>query len=392
MTHSKRTEELVYEYWDCSYCGVKSIRGDEQSCTGCNQIRGKNVKFYRLADREEIVQNQQDINRFSHGADWNCQFCDKLNPALNQSCEACGANCTVKADTPGTDPRVSSVDSLKNLNLRQVEAPPVPDRARARRKSKSMAKVFGLVILAVVGWQFARTAIKSEVIYEVSKLKWERTRLISRYQEVEKTDWKDAMRGDDIKILSESRKVRSHKKVQVGTKTEVYTEVEEYQSGTEQKCDTSYESTGAGAAKKVTECNDVPKYASRKVEKRRQVPQYKNEPIYDTEVRYLALEYKPHQTFTGTGTGNTDLPQWPEVVLGVGEKAKPDVESAKIARYFVTLKKMKKKDRGPDLLHVETNENRFLGFFRNTKRLKIPVSLSGSPELSGGDRMNKASP
>ena len=39
--------KLIEGFWDCPYCGQKSIGGLTKVCPNCNTPRGKNIKLKR---------------------------------------------------------------------------------------------------------------------------------------------------------------------------------------------------------------------------------------------------------------------------------------------------------------------------------------------------------
>ena len=381
------TVEYVWEYWDCPNCGRKAIRGDRTTCPDCGTSRGDDITFYRK-ELDEVIYDEKQIEELTQGPDWVCSFCSTLNSQTLDSCRGCGS--TRESSTQ------NYFDILNKRKEREsASGPPSPPPADGSGSpgedgnggKKGLWKVFAgigggvLVVAGLLFWGLSTT----EVPYIVTDKEWSRSIVVLRYQWSEKNGWQNELTGDDIRKISEKREVRSYEKRQVGTKAETYTETERYQSGTKEECTVTYESTGSGAAKKVTKCRDVPVYKTREVEKSREVPVYREFPVYDTMVTYRSKSYVKVDTLKTSGT--TDPPEWPEFKPGIGVDGKPDRKGLSLEQYIVTLKKDKKEGKGTERVRITTTGELFTSRYAQGKILEMEINNFGQLNLREGEEI-----
>lgn len=373
----RTTEELVYEYWDCAYCDTKAIRGDQETCSMCAHARDEDITFYRLEEKEESVEGDEALARHQAGADWVCAFCQTLNDARLEACRQCSAS-----------REQSEKNYLEARAQKEAKAAPKAPKVSApppQKKSSKMGLWLGLgaaaLLLAGGGYWMTRTV---PVAYEVKSVHWERSIPVERYQWVKATHWEDEMVGDDIERLAERQKLHHTERRQVGTKKETYQENEKVKTGTREECNTTYESTGSGASKKVKKCRDVPVYENRKVTRTRTVPVHQDFPIMKTEVDYRSKVFAARDVAKASGDDNA--PKWPDPKLGAGEDAKKDREGKREARYDVNLKRAGG-DTGPETVEISTTEARFTTVWKPGIERTLDVSNIGGLSLEPGDEM-----
>ena len=366
------TEELVYEYWDCEHCGCKAIRGDLESCSDCGHPRAEGIRFYRMEGKEETVRDGAHQQRFSVGADWVCAFCTALNAGNESNCRGCGS---------------SHADSEKNYfeTLEKQSSNTLGPWARLKRFFKGAGFKILLAVIALImvsaGWQWYQ-GLTHTVTYTVTAASWQRSIVVMRYTEAQHSDWQGELKGDSIRVLSEKKEVRRYEKRKVGTKSETYYENKKVRSGTEQKCSTTYKSTGSGASKKTRTCRDVPTYRNERVQRTRTVPVYKDFPIYGTKVVYRSRSYTKHTVKESSGTDNR--PKWPELALGTGIGGKPDKAGRKEASYFATFSIADRDDDGPEAFKAELSEAQLTDTYIMGKGYEVDVANSGEVFLPLG--------
>lgn len=371
--------ELVYEYWDCRYCGTKGIRGDVETCQSCRHARDADITFYRKEGADEVVKDEKQKQRFSAGPDWVCSFCQTLNHNHAPTCRECRAT------------RQASEENYFQAKERKSKRQPkgavsageqsVPKLKRPSRWWKYLLGAIGLFI-ALVAWMMQ----EHPVGYQVESVHWKRVIPIDRYKWTEATDWADLVSGDDVQKLSSSREIRRYEKRQVGTVTETYTEREQRRVGTRQNCSTSYESTGSGASVRRRSCTDEPVYESHAVTRTRQVPKYQDFPIYDTKVRYRAKRYERLRIETAEGTDNS--PRWPPLKLEQGEDGRPDREGTRQEEYTVRLRLQK--GSGPKTYALTTSEERFTSVYKLGTQHQLMVNNVDGVSLAPPDHSLKA--
>lgn len=370
-------EELVFEYWDCDKCGQKAIRGDVRTCPSCGNARNENINFYLMEGKEEKVEDKSLSDKFKAGADWLCSFCETLNSVTDNTCLSCGAS------------QESSKKNYFEIQKEKAvkEKKTVSENQQISNKDKPFNwKKFGIWAIAILGSCLTSLYFLGkthDVAFQVIDVNWERTIPINRYTTLQLTDWEDELKGEDIVKLKETQEIRSYEDRQVGTKTESYSESEEYQTGTRRECSTSYESTGSGASKKITSCDDVPIYSSRTVRKTREVPVYQKFPIYGNKIIYKANMYQPLREETLQGKDND--PKSPEVILGVGVNEKKDREGELRATYLVELKKVNPQDKAIDIQKIKTTEEKFRNYYILNTTVVRPVNIFDEIVLENGE-------
>ncbi len=366
-------EELVYEYWDCDKCGQKEIRGDIRTCPSCGNARNENIKFYRLEGKEEKVEDKTQVDKFKAGADWLCSFCETLNSVTDNNCLSCGAS------QESSKKNYFQVQKEKELKIAKKIETTEPKKSFNWKKFS----IWAVAILSSCITSLYFLGKTHNVTFQVVDVAWERTIPINRYTTFEETNWEDEIKGEDIVKLKSIQEIRSYEDRQVGTKTESYTDTEQYKTGSRRECSTSYESTGSGASKKVTSCDDVPTYSSRTVRKTREVPVYQKFPIYGTKVTYKANKYIYLREFTLKGRDNE--PKWPEVELGTGVNGKVDKKGEANASYIVEFKKVNPEEKALDFQKIKTTEEKFRNFYILNQSVIRPVDIFDQIVLESGE-------
>lgn len=368
-------EELVFEYWDCDKCGQKAIRGDIRTCPSCGNARNENINFYLMEGKEEKVEDKTLADKFKAGADWLCSFCETLNSVTDNNCLSCGAT------QESSKKNYFEVQKEKELKAAKKVGTPKQESNKSFNWKK-----FSIWMVAILGSCITSLYFLSKthnVTFQVVEVAWERTIPIMRYTNTQQADWEDELKGDDIVKLKSSQEIRSYEDRQVGTKTETYLDTEQYRTGSKRECSTTYQSTGSGASKKVTSCDDVPTYSSRTVRKTREVPVYKKFPIYATKVIYKANFYLPVREETLRGRDNE--PRSPEVRLGTGVNGKEDKKGELKASYIVELKKVNPEEKAKDLQKIKTTEDKFRNYYILNGSVIRPVNIFDDIVLEQGE-------
>lgn len=296
--------------WRCPRCNEENL-GRHLECTSCGDTRDDGVEFYLPGDQPE-VSDEDLLARAGEGPDRLCDYCDASNPASAEECEGCGAPLGARRRCDGSAP----VEKPK---------PPPPKRRepRARRRRRSRKTVWGcltLLVLGVLGLVAGRLW-QREVTLTVSSVEWRRTVEAERLTTLTETGWEGELPAD-ARPLRRRRAVREQRQVQVGTRTRVVREEVRVEAGTE-RVKVGVRDLGNGFFEDVYE--DRPVY-ERQIRTREVVePEYRQEPVYATEVTYQVDRWKVVRT---AEAGGTDLsPRWPELESGERERAGSRTES-----------------------------------------------------------------
>ena len=182
----------VWGYWDCPFCGAKTIRGDHTECPHCGHARGDKIRFYMKNDELEYVPPEENNNE----QNWICSFCDNQNAWALTQCAYCGARRDeaqstyfgdtvtqgeygqeVVDETPPPPPPPPSPPP--------VSPPPEPPPNRGFFHGKWKLPVILTCVLMVLLWLF----IPITKTLTIDKLSWEREIQIERYTTVEENGW-----------------------------------------------------------------------------------------------------------------------------------------------------------------------------------------------------------
>lgn len=409
-------EEILYEYWDCNQCQRAAIRGDIETCPGCGKARDEHTVFYSLSE-EEPVTSEEGKQRALEGPDWPCSHCGCLNRARLTACRSCSAP---KPDSsPDYESTYAQAEAAKKAAALLSQARPYLgsyaseiraeqfvelDRIASERASKPRHSTprpslqnhtflgipypllgfgsFCLVLGLLAAWSFR----SHDVLYKKMDMRWERSIERERYKQGLYTDWSDQIRGDEVEVLATSHEIRRWDHRKVGSHRESYTEQVKKQTGTKEKCSSTYESLGNGHQKKVTTCRDVPVYSYVNETHYRTVDDYKDFPIYGEKSRYKAWRYEPFTPLRATGS--TEGPYWPELPLESEPLKKPDKIGQRIQSYSVFFRKVDAAQKGPDNITLSVNLNRFLGHYRELSRATFRVNNLGHlVGLENGDKV-----
>lgn len=301
--------------WDCPACGRERIRGPEKHCGSCGSPRGEDVPFY-LPDDARVVEDAAEQARSRSGPDWSCSFCDGDNPGFNQYCSGCGS---------AKDPSKARAQTVHSTRA-PAPAPPVKqETSQGGGCLKAALAAFVVILVLVVGFCVMVTST-TETQLTVSGLHWERAIEVERLATVTETGWRG--KGEvpsDARVRSSSRKLREHRKVQVGSETRTRQVSKRVQAGT-RKVKTGVKDLGNGYFEDIYE--EEPVYEDRTVEESYQEPVYKEEPVYDEEVTYQVDRWKTQSTARSDGKDSD--PRWPEVATDSTTRAGKRTESYEV--------------------------------------------------------------
>ncbi len=352
--------------WICPNCNTKN-KGSELKCPACGATRGE-VEFIYDENAEEVT-DEGEKKRAVSGADWVCGFCGVSNSFDVGVCKSCsgkhgeGKNRTVKEIHP-TQPKAG------------VATPQAPSRPTPAAPMPTWMK-FGCMGFAFL---FAVLMVFEMMDYpqtlEVIGRKWERVMDIQEYKTISHDDWLDKVPSSG-RIFSRTEKVRSHKKVQTGTKEVTESYSERVQTGTK-RVKTGVTDLGNGKFKETY--RDEPVYSSQTKTRRVQKPVYREDPVYDTWTSFYNDEWTNIEQPSSNGT-NED-PVWPDKGLPrtspniVGQRrANPKSES-----YEVTFKSQKD---GKEFIEKKINDKKLDSdiFSRFKKGTKWEAVISGLGNL-----------
>lgn len=301
--------------WDCPFCGKERNRGPEKFCGGCGSPRGPEVKFY-LPEDARVVEDAAELEKARAGPDWTCPFCGGDNKGWNGFCTGCGSAKDATAarqvvQHAGEAPATAAAAMA-------AAAPPAPPPAPAKGGGigKWLLGCFGgcgmLVLLLIVLAMFM--GMTHDERLTVKGARWERTIAVESYDTVRESAWKDQVPAG-ARPVSESREIRSHRKVQTGTETRTRTVSKEVPDGTE-RVKVGTKDMGNGYFEDVYETRT--RYRTVSSEETYQEPVYREDPVYDVKVAYDIDKW--HETRKARANGSDTSPAWPDPGLASNER------------------------------------------------------------------------
>ena len=308
---------IIRGYWDCQYCGKKSIDGLVDTCPGCGRRKPKNTKYYMrsgpiptndvLTDEElkdaGISREECDGNH----KDWVCDFCNSLNNWSDTTCRSCGS------------PKKEATKEYGQKELYEnyasnVEVEPI------RTKTYIPYIIGALLILLSVILLFPYNKTIS-----VTGFAWERNVALEEYKTVEESDWEVPSGG---RVYDEQSEIRSYQDVfdhyetrSVEKSREVFDHYDTY---------TSYSDNGNGTFTEHT--SQSPVYRTEYYTETYEEPVYRKEPIYDTKY-YYEIERWVH-TDNYRSSGNDKNPYWNEEYLPLKENMRDTDKTEKYEVFY----------------------------------------------------------
>ncbi len=315
--------KIIEGLWDCPYCGQKGIGGLTKSCPNCAHPQDEGTKFYLGSEKKAV--DAEKAKNYGKGADWTCAFCGSLNRYNNENCSNCGAE---RADSSG--------DYFENRRKEAAKAAPPPAPPPKKRKLWPLLLVL-LAIIAVV----VLIAMPRSKDVTVSDKAWSRSIAIEEYVTLRESDWSVPSGG---RVVNSRREIRSYNQVLDHYATEPYEVAEEVLDGYDTYTD--YEDNGDGTFTEIT--REEPRYRTEYHTEYREVPVYRQEPVYDTLFDYDIERWVPTREETARGSsyepGDSTLrglevsePYWPETRLSGSERERGHSESYTL--YFTDKKK-----------------------------------------------------
>ena len=285
----------VMGYWDCPVCQTKKIKGTLRDCPNCGAPRGKDVKFYM--DGEDLRLTEEEEKKKGKGADWMCEFCGAYNSALSTSCTSCGAEKTTKS--------YFDIQKEKEASTKKEEPKPEPPKpkpqpqkpADAPKKNKKFKGwIVGLIAVALLITGLVWMLTPKTYNGTVKDKYWESSVEVEKNTRCYESDWS---LPSDAELDKKATEIRTYRQVQDGTKTETYEtyEIVGYHD------EDVYEDNGDGTFHHSTK--SVPDYDY--VTHTREVPNYVEEPVYDTKYYYYIWRWKKDRTLHAKEHGNVEL-------------------------------------------------------------------------------------
>ena len=327
-----------WEWWDCTSCDNKHIRGDQKRCPTCGNPRENPELQAGYLGREidpvsgkvlatDNITDPTELAEALSGADWYCSQCETGNRNLDAACVSCGnpryepANPANPADT---EPEPAWQNTYRNLpkdpeSVYSYSAPPQSNLNQYLFIAGGVLAAF-LFIWGIV-WCFQT----HEVTGKVTDMSWTHTVYTDTFTKVADSDWQDSItsqppvmpvhgsgeRAGAENIRNCSQQHHHDRTYVCGTKRECSDRTRQVKSGSHESCSTHR--NGNGSATET--CHDVTDYRTEHYEDCRNVDKYCTEPIYKTHCDYDTYKWVVTGTVNGGGHGTTNL-VWldPEVV------------------------------------------------------------------------------
>jgi DNA-directed RNA polymerase subunit RPC12/RpoP len=305
--------------WTCPNCGTNN-KGAETTCSGCGAAQPDNVEFHAPL-KQEMVQDQADIEQAKAGPDIHCAYCGARNPAGTLICTNCGADLSegktrktgrvigafrsskkeeipcpaCGANNPSSNLKCAQCGSAlhpatqsSSLDESQPEIP-VKSRTNTSRLWIPILAIagIGIVIFLILLFQQKDTGAA------VTQRLWERTVSIEQFGPVKHQDWRSEL-PSGAAILSCEQELRNTSNEPVANSREV--------------CGTPYSvDKGSGYAEVVTDCV------------------YE---VYEDYCNYNVDEWSVVDNVSSSGQDG--MPAWPETQLASNQRMGDQSEDYRI--------------------------------------------------------------
>jgi ribosomal protein L40E len=214
---TKKTLGYVEMEWTCPRCGSKNP-GPQKSCSGCGAPQPDDVEFEQAAE-EELIAEEEEIERAKTGPDVHCAYCGARNPAGAKTCTQCSADLTeaaarVSGRMVGAHRREAAPDvacpscgamnpatahecSQCGASLARPEPKPEPPTPASRAAAPQrggcgrVAIIAGVVLIALIALGIFLTRPSSDIAAIVEDVSWTRTIPIMGMVPVTYEDWQD---------------------------------------------------------------------------------------------------------------------------------------------------------------------------------------------------------
>lgn len=303
--------------WDCSQCGQTGIRGRSKACPGCGDPRDPvnhpSEEPYLTSDAEDIT-NTQIADQLGESPDWICDHCGQANHTLATSCRTCGQT----HDGPDKNVQTRVWSGIRNVIPKQVaDAPKRVQRfaattltsVRENRSHRNVALAGGgcFSVLLVVFFVWSMFFQTHEIDLTVTEVSWSRGVEVEEYRTLQKDDFNppgDARIHESYRAIHHYDQVLDHYRTEFYTVQVPYTSTESYTD-----CYTSSNGNGTFTQSCSPRTRTVTNYRSES--RSRQVPVYRDVPVYKTKYRYEIDRWVTDFYFTVDSDDNA-LPFWPE--------------------------------------------------------------------------------
>jgi hypothetical protein len=298
--------------WTCPNCKTKNP-GSLKTCQACGSPQPTDVQF-EASQNQELIAEAEKLAAAKKGADIHCPFCGTRNPADAATCSQCngelkGGEKRVSGQVVGaysnqprpsgqiacpncatSNPDTRTTCSACGANL-QIEKPGAVVEAGVQPKPRpkylvmGCAVLAGVFVLAIIAYFIYTSTRRSDVEGVVQNVNWARAVAIQAMQDVQHSDWQDAV--PDGAVLGTCEKRQHH------------TQPEQPSDGEyEEVCGTAYtKDTGSGFAEVVQDCQYV---------------------VYQDYCEFTVKEWQDIDQVRLTGA---DIqPAWPQVQLQTGQR------------------------------------------------------------------------
>ncbi len=341
--------KIVLMYWDCKYCGTKTITGDKRECPNCGHPRDNNITFYLNPQKVTYVEEEK-AKKVSRNPDWVCSFCDSLNSDNDKNCKSCGAS-----------KEASEANYFENKKKREEKeashASPSPhSQSDSTKKSESTSSyyssykhnstssshsnsskgmsipgILGIIFLCLLVCGIAYFFFSQTQDITVQTLSWKYTIQIEELKTVEESGWSlpsDARLKDSQTELHHYDDVLDHYETRTRqVQKQRISGYETYVSG--------YRDLGNGYAEEITSRRPV--YETYYETETYQEPIYRKEPVYQTKYYYEVDRWIAGRKVVTSGNDKT--PYWGQTNLSSHER-----EGTKTEEYSVYGKSLKGKE------------------------------------------------
>lgn len=281
--------------WRCGTpdCATEML-GRFKKCSRCGKPKG-DEPFYDApgpVTRAQAITDAKLLKQAKAGKDFKCKYCRCAERRDSGECSNCGA--------PAEESIVEEPEPIRIAPLRR-DCPTPP----GSRLPMSLAFLTGAIVIGILlGWLFWWLLSPKEVTARVAAREWTYTVQVERYQAVADEGFAEDRPADAVDVAAAGRKVHHKEKVPDGTEPKKYTDYDDpYECG--EDCKTTPISCVPNDNGFKT-CSGGKETCKKKIcypTKTREVPKFKDEPVYENWYRWKVWRWKHDRDVSESGNG-----------------------------------------------------------------------------------------
>lgn len=305
--------KIIRGYWDCSYCGKKTIDGLVDVCPGCGKRKSDNVKYYMGSPDDIVTESELNAAGISkeecdgEHKEWVCSYCSQLNNWADTKCNACGSDKESSEAEYGDIKEIAETEMISDMSNSQdaelfSESSMEKIQNRMNVSSEQLFNKLPIILVSIftiVGLIIGLFPIKETTI--VTGFSWNRCVYVEEYKTFEESGW---TLPADARLQYSQTEFYAYQSVLDHYETKTRQASRQVLAGYESH--SSYSDNGNGTFTEHT--YQTPVYKTEYYTETYQEPVYRDEPVYKTKYYYEIDRWTVINEYPSSG--NDKEPYW----------------------------------------------------------------------------------